>query len=407
MTSHPSGIVREVQNYVDQHLDRWIEFLRELTLAESPSLVPESQHRVFEILRQPFEEMHFEISQLAGRQSGGLLRLTSPGGSNERPQQLLLGHCDTVWPLGTLERMPVEIDAQEGTLKGPGVYDMKAGLTQIAFALMALHDLGLEPEVAPAVLINSDEEIGSTDSEPYIRRLAKKSNRVFVLEPSLGRSGQLKTARKGIGQFKVTVKGKAAHAGLEPEGGASAILELSYVIQKLFQLNDPERGITVNVGTIDGGLRPNVIAPESTASVDVRVVKEEDAHWVESQILNLKPTIPNVRLEVEGLLSRPPLERTPRNQALWGVASRLGRKLGLELEEGLAGGASDGNLTSLYSATLDGLGAVGGGAHALHEFIYIDKLAERTALLALLLLEPPLDKEPHRRRVPSRTRLNP
>ena len=383
--------VREVRRYVDQHQGRWIEFLRRLVQAESPSLIPESQQKVFEILRQPFEEMNFDIWHTAGAQSGGHLCMRSSDGGKKGLQQLLLGHCDTVWPLGTLDQMPVEIDTLQGTLKGPGVYDMKAGLTQMVFALMALHDLGLEPEVAPMVLINSDEEVGSTDSEPHIRRLAKNSHRVFVLEPSLGRAGHLKTARKGIGQFTIAVQGKAAHAGLEPERGASAILELSYLIQKLFQLNDPERGITVNVGTIEGGLRPNVIAPQSKATVDVRVVNQEDGRRIEDQIFNLQPTIPNVQLEIRGHLSRPPLERTPRNQALWGMAVRIGNEMGLELEGSLAGGASDGNLTSLYSATLDGLGAVGGGAHAQHEFIYLDKLAERTALLALLLLAPPLE----------------
>ncbi len=385
--------VREIRRYVTRHQDHWIEFLRQLVLAESPSLNPESQQEVFGILRQPFEEMNFDISYIAGVQSGGHLCLRSPDGRNEGLQQLLLGHCDTVWPLGTVEQMPVEIDKGQGILKGPGAYDMKAGLTQIVFALKALHDLGLEPEVAPAVLINSDEEIGSRDSEAHIRDLAKASDRVFVLEPSLGRAGHLKTARKGVGQFTVTVKGKAAHAGLDPDGGASAILELSYLIQKLFQLNDPERGITVNVGTIDGGLRPNVVAPESKAVVDVRVANQEDGRWIESQILSLEPTNPKVRLEIRGEVGRAPLERTPRNRALWGMAARMGRELGLELEEGLAGGASDGNLTSLYSATLDGLGAVGGGAHALHEFVYLDKIAERTALLALLLLAPPLESE--------------
>jgi glutamate carboxypeptidase len=301
---------------------------------------------------------------------------------------LLLGHADTVWPVGTLNDMPLEIG--EGIMRGPGVYDMKAGLVQILYALRALHDLRLQPSVTPLVFINSDEEIGSGESTPHIRRLARMANRAFVFEPSLGMDGKLKTARKGVGRFTVVVKGKAAHAGLDPGAGASAILELSYVIQKLFALNDPQKGITVNVGMIDGGLRPNVIAPESRAMVDVRMLTREDARYIEEQIRALQPVSPNITLEIDGRISRVPMEHTPRNRALWETAKQLGREIGLDLADGVAGGASDGNTTSLWTATLDGLGAVGDGAHARHEFIYFDKLVERGALLALLLLAPPL-----------------
>jgi glutamate carboxypeptidase len=304
------------------------------------------------------------------------------------PLQLLLGHADTVWPVGTLNDMPLEIG--EGVMRGPGVYDMKAGLVQILYALRALHDLHLRPSVTPLVFVNSDEEIGSGESTSHIRRLARIANRAFVFEPSLGMDGKLKTARKGVGRFTVVVKGKAAHAGLDPGAGASAILELSYVIQKLFALNDPQKGITVNVGMIDGGLRPNVIAPESRAVVDVRMLTREDARHIEEQIRALRPVSPDITLEIDGRISRVPMEHTPRNRALWETAKRLGREIGLDLADGVAGGASDGNTTSLWTATLDGLGAVGDGAHARHEFIYFDKLVERGALLALLLLAPPL-----------------
>jgi len=200
----------------------------------------------------------------------------------------------------------------------------------------------------------------------------------------------LKTARKGVGRYTVAVKGKAAHAGLDPEGGASAILELSHVIQALFALNDPERGITVNVGTIDGGLRPNVIAPESRAVVDVRVATQTDAEWVDQEIKSLEPTAAGTSLEIEGSIGRPALEATPRNQALWMQARQLGRDIGLELSEAMAGGGSDGNTTSLHTATLDGLGPVGDGAHARHEHLDLDRTIERAALLTLLLLEPTL-----------------
>ena len=270
---------------------------------------------------------------------------------------------------------------------------MKAGLVQMVFALKALACLRLEPTVTPVVLINSDEEIGSGDSEKWIRRLSRGSNRVFVLEPSLGERGRLKTIRKGVGLFKITVKGRAAHAGLEPEAGASAILELSHVIQKLAALNSPRNGITVNVGLVQGGLRPNVVAPEGRATVDVRVLRLKDIETVQHAIHHLEPETPNVELQVEGRIDRAPLEKTPRNNFLWERAQMAAGELGFKLEEGIAGGASDGNITSLYTATLDGLGAVGGGAHAQHEFVYTDRLPERAALLALLLLDPPVPRE--------------
>jgi glutamate carboxypeptidase len=305
------------------------------------------------------------------------------------PMQLLLGHIDTVWPVGTLAEMPVETDA--GRMRGPGVYDMKGGLTQIRFALETLRDLDLQTSVMPLVLVNSDEEIGSRESTRTIRRFARIANRAFVLEPSLGQDGRIKTARKGLGRFTIKVKGRAAHAGLNPEAGASAILELSHQIQSLFALNDPAAGVTVNVGMIDGGLGANVIAPESSAAVDVRVPTHEAARRIEEAIRGLKPVTPGVRVEVEGAFGRPPMERTAEGRALWAVARDLGRELGLDLEEGAAGGGSDGNTTSQFTATLDGLGPVGDGAHAHHEFLFVDSLIERTALLAMLVLAPPLE----------------
>jgi glutamate carboxypeptidase len=271
-------------------------------------------------------------------------------------------------------------------IRGPGVFDMKGGLVQLLFALKALHDLDLEPALAPYVFVNSDEEIGSPESGPIIEVLAREARRVLVLEPSLGPEGKLKTARKGVGRFHVTVEGVAAHAGLDPERGRSAILEMSYVIQQLFGLNNPDRGISVNVGLIDGGLRANVIAPTSTAEVDVRVPTQGDALRLEEAILGLQAVTEGVSVKVSGRIDRAPMERTPANQALWRAAKGAASQLGIELAQGWAGGASDGNITSQITATLDGLGAVGDGAHATHEYILLDKMRERSALLSLLLL---------------------
>ena len=298
---------------------------------------------------------------------------------------MLIGHCDTVWPLDTVKDMPVTV--KDNMLYGPGTYDMKGGLTQMIFALQTLHDLQMSLDVAPMVLINSDEEIGSEESTDLIVKYAKNADRVFVLEPSLGAEGKLKTARKGVGYFNIKVKGKAAHAGLDPQAGASAIVELSMIVQKLFAMNDYERGISVNVGMIEGGVRPNVIAPQSSAVIDVRVPTQEDAEMIEEKILNLQPSRKDVTVEVKGSIGRAPMERTKRNQVLWMRAQQLAGTLGVEIEQGCAGGASDGNTTSLYTATLDGLGCIGDGAHAVHEHIRIDKLWERTALLSLLLLD--------------------
>ena len=276
---------------------------------------------------------------------------------------------------------------------GPGSYDMKAGLVQGLFAIEALAAVGANPlPVTPVFLVNSDEETGSHDSTRMIARLARRADRCFVLEPSLGPEGHLKTARKGVGRFTIKVKGKAAHAGLDPGAGASAILELSHIIPKLFALNDAEQGISVNVGTIDGGLSPNVIAPESTATVDVRVPTRGDAERIERIIRGIQAHTPGTTVEVEGSVGRPPMERTPGNQRLWLLAQRSAAEIGIEIHQAAAGGGSDGNTTSQLAPTLDVLGAVGAGAHAASEHLIVEKMVERSALLAKLLSSPPLDE---------------
>lgn len=373
---------RQVSAYQKEHQESFVTTLTDLVKMETPSLHPEAQQPILDYLQERLERLEFRCRRLPGPRSGGHLVAFPTGGRGKG--QLLLGHCDTVWPFGTLEKMPVE--RRDGWLSGPGIYDMKSGVAQILFALETLQALNLEPRIPPVVFINSDEEVGSFESSRHIHRLAPRMERAFILEPSLGPTGKIKTARKGVGGFHVSVTGEAAHAGLEPDRGASAILELSYVIQKLFALNDADNGTTVNVGTIDGGLRPNVVAPESQARVDVRVLTARDAERVQAAIEAIEPTTPGVEVRITGRFGRPPLERTARNGALWEKAQKLAFELCLELEEGVAGGGSDGNTTSLYTATLDGLGAVGRGAHAVDEAIQIAPTLERTALLALLLM---------------------
>ena len=381
-----SQLIAQLHDYLKSHVPAMTSLLTQLVTAESPTSVPEAQVEVQAILIEQLRQLDYDVQHIPGKTSGGMLYARPAVLAPHQPKQLLLGHCDTVWPLGTLAEIPV---VQQGNImRGPGIYDMKAGLTQMIFALRALREFGIEPAVAPLVFITSDEETGSHDSVTRIRQLATQVQRVLVLEPSLGAQGKLKTARKGVGQFHITAYGWAAHAGLDPDRGASAIVAMSHVIQKLAALNDLEQGISVNVGTVEGGERPNVVAPECKIEVDVRVPRTADVRPLEEAIRQLKPNLPIVVLDIQGGINRPPLERTPRNQELWRLAQEVGRELGLELEQSEAGGGSDGNFTSEFAATLDGLGAVGDGAHARHEFIYIDKLAERAALLAGIMARP-------------------
>ncbi|MDH3387083.1 MAG: M20 family metallopeptidase [Gammaproteobacteria bacterium] len=379
----------EVLKHLRAEQESMTSLLSDLVLMETPSTDPASQAQILDRLKREFEEIDYRVNLIPGRNSGGHVYAAAKYRARRQPAQLMLGHCDTVWPIGTLQSMPLVLEA--GMLRGPGVYDMKAGLVEIIYALRAIESLGLRPSVAPLCLINSDEEIGSRESTRYVRALAQRVDRCIVLEPSLGPSGKIKTARKGVGRFEVTVQGKAAHAGLDPGAGASAILELSHVIQKLFNLNDPQHGTSVNVGVIDGGIRPNMVAPQSRAIIDVRVQTQADAERIENAIHRLEAETPGVSLTIEGSIGRPPMERTESNQQLWRVAQKLAEDLDLELEQGTAGGGSDGNTTSLYTATIDGMGAVGDGAHASHEYIVTDSLPVRCALLTLLLLAPPLN----------------
>jgi len=376
-----------------QHLqgqrDEMLRLLKRMTTAESPSTDPVAQQEIREIIAFELQRLGYRVHRIPGRRSGGMLHARPARRPRNAKAQLLLGHYDTVWPIGTLGEMPFRTG--NDSVHGPGVYDMKGGVAQALLALDALRHFGVEPAVVPHLFLNSDEEIGSRESRRYIEMLAPCMDRVFVLEPSLGPNGLLKTARKAIGRFTVTVRGEAAHAGLDPGAGASAILELSHVIQALFAMNDLERGITVNVGTIDGGLRPNVIAARSQAVVDVRVTTHDDAARVEAAIRDLRPVIPGTSLTIEGGFGRPAMEHTPANRQLWHLACQLGEDIGLHLEEALAGGGSDGNFTSQFTATLDGLGAVGDGAHARHEHLRLEQTLQRGALLALLLMAPPLD----------------
>lgn len=366
----------------------FINIVKKLVQKETPPANPEAHKSIFSILEKEIDDLGFDVSLYNGNKSGGQL-FARPKPHSSDCYQLLLGHVDTVWPAGTIQKMP--FSNKNNILTGPGIYDMKAGVAMMLTALKIIYDnKQLKPSVTPILFLNSDEESGSEESASRIRLLARAMNRVFVLEPSLDPVGKIKTRRKGVGHFDVIIKGVSSHAGIEPEKGRSAILELSYLIQKLHQMNDPANGVSVNVGTIDGGISTNVVAPESRASVDVRVKTKADAKRLTEEITSMESDTEGVTLEIKGGFRRPPLVQNKRNRALWRVTKEVGQQLGLELTEGTSGGGSDGSYTSLFTATLDGLGAVGDGAHSPTERVFLNETLNRIPLLVNLMLLPPL-----------------
>ncbi|MFQ5747628.1 MAG: M20 family metallopeptidase [Gemmatimonadota bacterium] len=389
MTPHPARL----RDRLEGKLPAMLELLEALVRAESPSDDPDAAGAPLPILAAALEAAGLETRRLPGRGSAGQLLARPARRARRSRYQLLVGHADTVWPRGTLARMPAE--RRDGRFYGPGAFDMKGGLVALAFALEALRDLaGDGLSVDPVVLVTTDEEIGSQDSVRAIRRLARGADRVLVLEPPLGPEGLLKTARKGTGVFRIRVRGRAAHAGLEPEKGARAIHEAARLVREILALEAERDGLGLNVGTIRGGTRPNVVAEDCELDVDVRVARRADAAFVEERIRGLVPSGDGLEIEVSGGLSRPPMERTPGSRALWETACGIGRDLGLELGEATSGGGSDGNFTSALAPTLDGLGPIGDGAHAPHEHIVVASLPERAALVAGLLLAPALESAP-------------
>lgn len=382
---------KELLSFLSERRDDMVALLVELAGQESPTDVPETQLAVQRRLSDALEARGYVVRKIRGTRTGGHLFARPSSRKKGRPGQLLIGHSDTVWPLGTLSTMPVVVE--DGRVRGPGTFDMKSGLVQGLFAVEALQVLGYDPPATPVWFINSDEEIGSPESRRWVRLVARNVVRAFVLEPAFGPRGSVKTARKGVARFTVTVRGKAAHAGLDPTGGASAIQELSHVVHRLHDLTDLGRGTTVNVGVVRGGTRPNVVAAEAEADVDVRFLTLQDAEAVEKAIRALRPRTEGTSLRVRGGLEVPPLEPTPRNRVLWHEALAAAQRLGIELDESTVGGGSDGNTTSQFTATLDGLGPIGDGAHAPHEFVVVQSMVERAALLAELLMAPVPDVE--------------
>jgi glutamate carboxypeptidase len=373
----------------DRLISRESEMLEELEALvshETPSRDKAALDRFAEALDVRLRGLGAEVERLANPSGGDhiLARFAGTTGSAE-PPALVLCHFDTVWPSGTVAGRPFRVEG--GRAYGPGVLDMKASLVLVASALGALRAAGATPPRPVLALFTSDEEIGSPTSRGPIEGLAPGCAYALVMEPALP-GGRLKTARKGVGNFSVAVEGRAAHAGVEPEKGATAIVELAAQILAIRDLADPPRGTTLNVGLVRGGTATNTIAAHASADLDVRVALLGEANRMEHALRSLAPKTPGTRVSVAGGFHRPPMERTPGIVALFERARSIGRSLGLDLGEGSTGGGSDGNFTAALGVpTLDGLGALGEGAHADHEHIIIRSLPERTALLAALLLE--------------------
>jgi glutamate carboxypeptidase len=311
------------------------------------------------------------------------LEITFAGAGRRRPV-LLLGHFDTVWPLGTLTTMPSRVG--QGRIWGPGTLDMKSGIALMMAAISGWHALqgGLPRPVT--VLLNTDEEIGSDTSRAIIENAAGKSAAVLVLEPGQGIAGAVKTARKGVGGYQLKVTGRAAHAGVDFEKGRSAILELARQILNIAAFSGARPGLTVNVGTVRGGTRTNVIPAEASADIDVRIARLRDAAFIDRKMRSLRAVGEQCKLQISGELNRPPMERTRDVERLFRTASFLAAEIGWDLREASTGGGSDGNFTAALGVpTLDGLGGVGEGAHAVNESVLIDELPRRAALLAMML----------------------
>jgi len=372
--------------YAQRHRKDIVATLRRMVECESPSDDPAAVNRFVELAAGDFAGLA-KTKTFAGGGFGRHLRCEfSLPGRKKSGQILVLGHSDTVYPLGTLAHMPFR--ESNGRLWGPGVLDMKGGIAFVAWAVRSLRELDVPVRRRVVLLLNSDEEVGSDSSRWIIEREARASQAVLVLEPGTGIEGGLKTARKGVGNYTVKVHGHAAHAGVDFTKGASAIVELARQIQRIAGFTNLKRGLTVNPGIVSGGSRTNVIAGEATAEVDIRVVRLHDAGPLDKKFRALKPFDDRCTIEVTGGVSRPPMERSAGGIRLFRMAQKLARELDLEVEESMTGGGSDGNFTAALGVpTLDGLGAVGEGAHAPHENILIDRIADRTALLAKLIAE--------------------
>jgi len=371
---------RERLRYCETQQASMVETIRKFVEIESPSDNKLAGDRMGAVLAGRFEAIGGHARVHRAEDYADILQINFPGRDKVKPV-LLLGHFDTVYPLGTLANMPCHVS--DGRLHGPGVLDMKSGIALMLYAIEALKTwhAGLPRPVT--VLLVSDEEVGSSSSRKITEALARESAAVLVLEPAAGTRGAVKTARKGVGDYTLTVKGIAAHAGLDPGKGHSAILELARQITAVSKFNDLRRGLSVNPGVIRGGTRTNVIAAEAVVEIDVRIKNAKQAAALDRRFRRLRPVDKHCKLSVDGGINRMPMERTAGVAALYKKAQAIAGQIDWKLEEAAVGGGSDGNFTAgIGIPTLDGMGGVGEGAHAVHEHIVISELPRRALLLA-------------------------
>jgi glutamate carboxypeptidase len=362
-----------------------VRLLGRFVECESPSADKAAVDRMGGMVAGEWRRRGAKVSILPQKHAGDHVRVELFWGSGKPEGQILvLGHLDTVYPLGTLAKMRFRV--AQGKAWGPGTFDMKGGLVLALFAVDALKAAGARPGKRLVFLWTSDEEVGSVTSRREIEGEAKRSDAVLVLEPSFGVDGRLKTSRKGVGSAEIIVRGRAAHAGIDPGAGVNAVHELALQIARLLKMNDASRGVTVQATVVAGGTVSNVIPEEARAEVDVRYARPADGRKIDRALHGLRPILNGAHIEVRGGVNRPPLERTPANGRLFAQARSLAREVGWALGEASTGGGSDGNFTAAVGApTLDGLGAVGDGAHSAREHVMVRSLPERAALIAGLL----------------------
>jgi glutamate carboxypeptidase len=374
--------VREILRYLRGRQTQMVRLLERFVRCESPSFDKAAVDRFGEIVAAEWERRRARVYALRQKKRGNHIRAEVWDGKGRPDGQIMvLGHLDTVYPLGTIARMPFRVSG--GRAWGPGTFDMKGGLIQALFAVDALRAAKIRLRKRLVFLWNSDEEIGSDSSRKVIEAEARRSNVVLVLEPAFGRDGRLKTMRKGVGTVEIIATGRSAHAGIDPEKGVNAVHELALQIARLMKMNDQRRGITVQATVVGGGTVSNVVPDRARAEVDIRYSQLADSAVLARKLHGLRPILRGARVEVRGGVSRPPLERTAAVGELFARAKALMREMGLRLGEAATGGASDGNFAAALGVpTLDGLGAVGDGAHSPREHAVIRKMPERTALLA-------------------------
>lgn len=377
--------ISELHSWLRKRQPDIVRLLGRMVEIESPTRDKAAVDRLGETVASEWRRRGARVRVLQQRHHGNhVLAEMWPTRHPTSRQALVLGHLDTVYPIGTIAKMPFHLE--KGRAWGPGTFDMKGGLTMAIAAVDAIQALGICPQRKIVFLWTSDEETGSRASRTFIEREARRSEAVFVLEPAYGRDGRLKTRRKGVGEAELIVTGRSAHAGIDPQNGVNAVHELALQIARLLKWNDRQGGITVQANVIEGGTASNVVPAEARALIDVRATRLADARALNRKLRTLRPILRGAKLQVAGGVNRPPMEQTPSSRALFARAQKLADEIGIELGEASTGGGSDGNFTAaLGIATLDGLGAVGDGAHSPREHILVNSLSERAAILAGLL----------------------